>query len=268
VRDSAALLDAIAGADLGAPYAAPPKARPFMDELMSAPRRLRIALMTSPVNGAPVHPECMEALMSAAALCRALGHEIVDERPALSEPAQFLEAFGHVYMVKAALDVEMAEAIAGRAAGEADIETLTDELARRGRALSATAYVNATRALHRAGRELARFMLDVDVLLTPTTAQPTVQIGELRYPKEDPVPDFLKAAAYTAFTPLFNATGQPAMSVPLHWAADGMPIGVQFAARLGDEASLFQLAAQLEQARPWAQRLPPLLLNSTQETQA
>lgn len=259
VRDSAALLDAVAGADLGASYAAPAQPPSFRDTVQSPPPRLRVGVQRTPPNGAAVHPECMAALESAIGLCRDLGHEVVEESPVIQDLSQVQEAFGQVYMVKAAVEVQMAEQLAGHPVRDQDIEPLTEVLARMGRAVSATDYVNATRVLQRATRDVAGFFETHDVLLSPTMAQPPVAIGELAYPAADPAPDFIKAARYTAFTPLFNATGQPAMNVPLHWSTDGMPIGVQFAGRFGDEATLLRLAAQLEQARPWANRLPPLL---------
>ncbi|MCY1329431.1 6-aminohexanoate-cyclic-dimer hydrolase [compost metagenome] len=259
VRDSAALLDATCATDPGAPYAAPPRLRPFAEEIDAPHERLRIGVMRVPLNGAPVHAECLAALESAIALCRELGHEVREEHPTLLDAEGFREAFGKVYAVMAAANVDHAEALAGHLAHARDLEPITRRLAAMGRTLSAPQYIQATRTLHAASREIARFFLDHDVLLSPTLAQPPLAIGELRYPARDPLPGFIKASHYAAFTPLFNATGQPAMSVPLHWSEQGLPIGVQFAGRFGEDGVLFRLAAELERARPWAERLPPLL---------
>ncbi|MNO47315.1 6-aminohexanoate-cyclic-dimer hydrolase [compost metagenome] len=259
VRDSAALLDATSGPDVGAPYAAPHHVRPFAREIDAPHRKLRIGVMHMPLNGAPVHEDCLAAVDSAAALCRELGHQVSNEHPTLANAASFLDAFGKVYAVMAALNVEHAESLIGRVAKPRELEPITRRLAAKGRSLSATHFVQATRTLHAASREIAHFFVDHDVLLSPTLAQPPVAIGELRYPARDPLPGFIRAAHYAAFTPLFNATGQPAMSVPLYWSAAGLPIGVQFAGRFGDDATLFRLAAELERARAWAGCIPPLI---------
>jgi amidase len=259
VRDSAALLDATSGPSLGDPYAAPPNPRPFLEEVGAKPGRLRIAVMREPLNGAPVHPDCVAAVDEAAALCRELGHEVVDARVELSSSAELLTSFITIWTVSAALNLATAEQLVGRAATPEDVEPLTWALASMGQRRTGMEFVDAQRRLHRLSREVAAFFVNHDVLLTPTLAQPPVLLGELACPPEEPLAGFIKAGSYAAFTPLFNVTGQPAMSVPLSWNAAGLPIGVQFAGRFGDEATLFRLASQLEEARPWAGRLPPIV---------
>ncbi|MCY1296683.1 6-aminohexanoate-cyclic-dimer hydrolase [compost metagenome] len=258
VRDSAALLDATGAPEPGAPYQAPAPQGTFLAAVYAPPRKLRIGVMREPCNGAAVDPECLAAVETAAALCRALGHEVTDEFPTLADPERFIGAFGKAYMVAAAVNVEMAERLAGHTAGEDDLEPLTREVARLGRTLSAVDYVQVTRELHAAAREFSRFFNDYDLLLSPTLAQPPVVVGELRFAPDSLVADFMRLGEYAPFTQIFNASGQPAMNVPLYWTADGMPVGVQFAGRYGDEATLFALAGELERAQPWASRLPPL----------
>ncbi|WP_160287380.1 amidase [Pseudomonas knackmussii] len=259
VRDSAALLDATSAADFGAPYVAPFKHRPYLEEIDAPHQRLRIAVMRAPLSGVPVHADCLAAVEAAATLCRALGHEVRDEAPQVSDIAAVNQAYAKLFMVSAALNLQTLEGLVGRSAGADDIEPLTRLVAALGRQVSATDFVLAQRALHRMGREINAFQAHYDLILSPTMACPPAAIGELVLRAGDPPEPYIqRTQAFAAFTSVFNATGQPAMSVPLHWNAEGVPIGVQFAARLGDEASLFRLAAELERAHPWAERLPPL----------
>ena len=257
VRDSAALLDATEGPMVGDPYAAPSRLRPYVDELSARPTQLRIGVMRKPLNGALVHPDCMAAVDAAILLCRELGHEVVEASPTVSDPAAFFSSFITVWTVAAAVSLRAAEELRGREATEADVEPLTWALAQMGRSCTGPDYVHATRRLHRASREIAEFFIAHDALITPTLAQPPVRLGELACPQDQPLAGFVKSGGYAAFTPVFNVTGQPAMSVPLHFNEDGLPIGVQFAARFGDEATLIRLAGQLESSRPWAARVPP-----------
>jgi amidase len=215
--------------------------------------------MREPFNGAAVHSDCLTAVDRAVTLCGELGHDVREAAPVLSDPAGFFSSFITVWTVSAAVNLRAAEEIAGRPATETDVEPITWALSRMGQSCTASDYVHATRRLHRSAREIAQFFIDHDALITPTLAQPPVRLGELACPPDEPLRGFVKAGGYAAFTPVFNVTGQPAMSVPLHWNGAGLPIGVQFAARFGDEATLFRLAAELEAASPWAARMPPVL---------
>ncbi len=257
VRDSAALLDATGVPSLGDPYTAPGKARPYVDELRERPGRLRIAVMRTPTNGAAVHHDCLAALESAATLCRELGHDVVERSFVLSDLGEFLSAFLALWTTNAALNVAYAERLVGRTATETDFEPLTWALASMGRTRTAVEYVEAQRKLHRFSREIAAFFVDHDVVLSPVIADPPQPLGHFACTREDPLSGFMKAGLFAPFTPIYNVTGQPAMSVPLAWNGAGLPIGLQFAARYGDEATLFRLAAQLEEARPWADVHPP-----------
>jgi amidase len=258
VRDSARLLDATAGAAPGDPYFAPPQVRPYADEVSTPPGRLRIAVMREAWNRAPVADECLRAVDGAATLLRGLGHDVEDRPMLLRDTAEFFSNFITVWSVAAASSLATAEQVVGRAATVDDVEPLTWALASIGRGRSAVDYVDAMRMLHRTAREVAAFFVDFDVLVTPTLARPPVKLGELDCPPDDPLRGFIKSGDYAAFTALFNVTGQPAMSMPLHHSAEGLPIGTQFVGRFGDEATLFRLAGELERAAPWATRVPPI----------
>lgn len=259
VRDSAALLDATSAPDYGAPYVAPVKRRPYLEEIDAPHQRLRIAVMRAPLSGAPVHADCLAAADAAAMLCRELGHEVHDEAPRIDGMAAIGDAYAKLFMVASALNLQTLESLVGRKAGPEDIEYLTQVVTTLGRQVSATDFVLAQRELQRLGREIATFQTHYDLILSPTMACLPAAIGELALRAGDPVEPYIqRTQAFAAFTSLYNATGQPAMSVPLYWNSEGVPIGVQFAARLGDEATLFRLAAELERAQPWSGRLPPL----------
>lgn len=257
VRDSAALLDATAGPDPGDPYWAPPPARPFLAEVGADPGRLRIAFTTTAPTGAPIHPDCVAAVHDAARLAASLGHEVAEAAPAV-DADRLTQAFITVWAAGCAWTLDGLAQAAGRSPGPDDVEPLTRALANGGRQHSGPAYLAAVTVFQQVGREMARFLADWDVWLTPTVAEPPPPLGSFDSPPEDPLFGIMRAAMFVPFTPLANATGQPAMSVPLHWSAEGLPIGTHWIGRFGDEATLFRLAAQLEAARPWAPRRPPL----------
>jgi amidase len=274
VRDSAAMLDATHGADPGAPYAAPPPARPFLQEVGTAPGRLRIAFSTGSLFGKHVHPDCKAAVQDAVKLCQELGHELVEDAPRFDR-----EELVRAYLVNIAANttVQMDEIARqmGKPVNADDVEPTTWALVQLGTILTAADLQRARNTMHRAGRLMAAFHERYDLFLDATLAYPPVRIGELA-PRSAELaalallrklplkPVFLKlldelagnSLERTPNTQLFNQTGQPAMSVPLYWNAAGLPVGVQFSARFGDEATLFRLASQLEQARPWAGRKP------------
>jgi amidase len=257
VRDSAALLDAAAGPDVGDPYWAPPPARPFLAEVGADPGRLRVALCTTPWNGMAVDAECREAALAAARLCERLGHTVAEARPEVDYGAvRNAQRVISGANVRAAMEARAAAL--GRALTPGDVEAITWRAAEYGRQASAVDYARAIQTVHRAGRVVGRFFTGWDILLTPMMCRPPHRIGELDMMTED-ADGFLAVLLGTiAFTSLFNASGNPAMSVPLATTADGLPLGVQFVAPFGDEARLLRLAAQLEQAQPWAPRRAPI----------
>jgi len=257
VRDSAALLDATSGPDVGDPYWAPPPARPFLQEVGADPGRLRIAFSTQAPTGAAVHADCVSAVRDAASLCADVGHEVVEAAPEVAGEL-LIQAFITLWSAGCAWTIDGMALVTGRTPTPDRFEPLTWALYEMGRQQSASAYLLAVTVLQRVARDIARFLVNFDVWLTPTLAEPPVPLGTFDSPAENPLQGLLRAAAFMPFTPICNVTGQPAMSVPLFWNADGLPVGTHFTGRFGDEATLFRLGAQLEAARPWTERRPPL----------
>jgi amidase/6-aminohexanoate-cyclic-dimer hydrolase len=256
VRDSAALLDASVGPELGSPFLSPPPARPFLDELATDPGSLRIALITASTTGATLDPACQKAVSGAAKLCESLGHKV--EEAALPIDAQLLrEAFFTVLQVSLARTLDDAATILGRPVRQQDVETVTWATAQAATNITSVAYSRAIATLHQIGLAMARFQENYDVILSPTLSKPPVPLGVLSL-SQDPAIYRTATTEFMHSTPLYNATGQPSMSVPLHWTPDGLPVGVMFSGRFGEDALLFRLAAQLEKAQPWANRRPQL----------
>ena len=281
VRDSAAMLDAIAGPEPTSPYWAPPAARPFLTEVGAPPGRLRIALSKRPQvgppgSGAAPHADCLAAADDAARLLTSLGHEVEEVELELDSEQLARDFFAMVAVEVAAL-VARAEALLGRRAERHELQTSTAITALIGRQRSALAAARARERLEAAGRTAIALHERFDLLLTPTLGLPPVPIGalhprgleafgqelllDLRLGFLLRIPGLVEASvqrvfSFIPYTPLANVTGQPAMNVPLYWNAAGLPIGAQLVARLGDEATLLQVAAQLEEARPWKERRP------------
>jgi amidase len=257
VRDSAALLDAIAGPDLGDPYWAPPPERPYVQELGADTGRLRIALTTRKLYGEDLHADCIAAARDAAALCEELGHEVVEDFPVINGD-QIIDAFGKVWAAGVANGIDSVAQLLGRHPNDDEIEPLTRTLYEEGKQVDASAYLIAITQMQQMARGIAHWMQNYDLWLTPTLGEPPVPLGSFDPTPDNPRAGFDRAADFVPFTPLQNVTGQPAMSVPLYWNDAGLPIGTHFVARFGDEATLFRVAAQLEEARPWAHRRPPV----------
>jgi amidase len=258
VRDSAAILDLTSMPSPGDPYWAPPPSRPFADEVGAETGRMRIAVTSASLTGTDVHADCVAAADRAAALCADLGHDVVEATlPGLSGDA-FTEHFITMWAAGNAWTMQDWEERLGRTATESDVEPLTWALVTLGRSIPADRYLKAVQELQKASRELAGFFEDIDLLLTPTLGEPPLPLGTLDSPPDNPLHGLFRAAQYVPFTPVFNVTGQPAASVPLHVNDAGLPIGVQLAAKFGDEASIIRLSSQLESAAPWADRRPPV----------
>jgi amidase len=256
VRDSAALLDVTAGPAPGDPYWAPPPTRPFAQEVGAPPGRLRIAVSTSASNGAPVHPDCVAAVQDAARLAASLGHVVEETEPAV--PGDVVaNAFITLWSAGCAWGIDDWARRTGRTPSADDLEPLTVVLAEMGRRRTGPDLLLALQDLQAVSRTVAAFFTSHDVWLTPTLAEPPPPLGSFDDP-DDAFHGLRRSAAFVPYTPLANATGQPAMSVPLFWNAAGLPIGTHWVGRFGDEATLFRLAAQLEAARPWAGRRPPI----------
>lgn len=263
VRDSAAVLDVLAGAVPGDPYAAAPPSRPFVDELSAAPGALRVGVLsaTAPAGLVPVDPACTAAADDAAALLASLGHSVEPASPAPLDDIALLVHFTTVLAASTAYDLRKLATIAGRDLTADDVEPVTWAQAELGRAVTAEAYLDAVESLREWSRRMAAWWEPADgrrgfdLLLTPTMARPPAPLGEIRGDDADGA--IFAATPYAAFTVPFNVTGQPAMSVPLHWS-DGLPIGVQLVAATGREDVLLRVAAQLETARPWTDQRPPV----------
>jgi len=257
VRDSAAVLDAIAGPVPGDPYWAPPRRGPsFAAAARTEPRALRVAVLTASPTGSAVHPDCVRATEQTAALCETLGHHI--ELAALDVDGDaFTEHFINVWAAGNAWTLLDWEGRVGRPAAEDDVEPLTWSLVQIGRSLDSGHYLRSVQELQKVTRQIAEYFEGIDVLLTPTLGEPPAPLGTFDSPPDEPLAGLFRAAAYVPFTPPFNVTGQPGISLPLHWNEAGLPIGVQFVARFGDEETLLSLAGQLETASPWADRRPP-----------
>ncbi len=256
MRDSAAILDATHGPMPGDPYATPPLRGPsFLAATRSDPAPLRIGVLTAAPNGVPVDPECVAAVEHAAALCTSLGHH-VDAVELPVDGDSFVEHFINVWAAGNAWTLLWWQDRVGRSATPEDVEPLTWALCQMGLSIDAGTYLRSVEALQRITRELAAATADLDVLITPTLAELPVPLGTFDSPPDEPLLGLLRSAAFTPFTPVFNVTGQPAASLPLWTSAQGLPVGVQLAAKFGDEETLFAIAAQLERADPWAQRHP------------
>ncbi len=259
VRDSAGLLDVSAGPGLGDPYCAPPQLQPFADAVGAPTGRLRIGLCGQLANGPPLDPACEVALRQASKLCSDLGHE-VEEVALPFDFAELVDHFSLVWAVGCAQGVASVGRLVRREPSPELLEPLTWALHERGNAVSAPRYLMTLGALQQASRKVAERFQVLDLLLTPTLAWPPPPIGTFAPSPEQPLQGFERAINFVPYTPLANITGQPAMSVPMGSDGSGLPVGVHFLGRFGGEATLFALAAELEQAAPW-NRPPPLLVS-------
>lgn len=257
VRDSAALLDATSGPDVGDPYWASTPVRPFLKEVNANAGRLRIALTTKAPTGIEMHPDCVKAVTEAGMLCTDLGHKVEEVTYFTEGDDEVLtQAFLTMTWSHRACQIDESALKIGRTPTPDQFEPLTWAINDSGRKYSAITYIKAVKVLQRASREIGRFFESYDVWLSPTLFQPPVALGTFDSPPENPMQGLIQMASFYSFPALCNFTGQPGMSVPLYWNSKSLPIGTHFVARFGDEATLFRLAAQLETAQPWAARKP------------
>jgi amidase len=274
VRDSAALLDAMQGAAPGDPYLVAPPAKPYLEAIQEAPGKLRIAFNTEHPLGHPIDPECVKAVENTAQLLESLGHQ-VERAPLPYQREDLTRSFVMMIFGEVAADLEDLSAFLGRPVTFSDVEESTMGIALLGRAFSAKDYAYHRRQWNGLARRAGTFHQQYDLILTPTASMPPFPIGQLqptaseqrlvRVAKALGLRQSLKAKidelaekifSYIPYTPFANMTGQPSMSVPLHWTPDGLPVGLMFTADMGREDVLFRLAAQLEQAQPWMERVP------------
>jgi len=261
VRDTAAILDVVAGPMPGDPYFAPPPTRPFHEEVGAEPGRLRIGVVThAPGGEISIHPDCVAAATEAARLLASLGHHVEESYPRALDTAP--ERWRHMLTLVAS---SVAAGLAhwskevGKPIGPDDVEILNWTFAEIGRSHTAVQYIEAVTWLQADTRRIAQWWEDgFDLLLTPTLAEPPPLLGQFVSTPDKPLAAARRAEQLIPFTPAFNITGQPAISLPLSWNTAGLPVGVHLVAAYGREDLLIRVAAQLEQARPWADRLPPV----------
>ena len=258
VRDTAVMLDVAAGPCPGDLHTPPQPRRPYHQEVGTDPGRLRVGLLTSaPDPAVATHPECVAAAEGAARLLASLGHTVEPEYPlALADP-DISQAFLPCYGTWTALHLDWWGQLLGRALTAADVEPATWAVAELGRTVSGTQFVASLYAMYQYSARVQRWWTEGwDVLVTPTIAEPPPLLGEYAAPPDNPLWPITRAVVEVAYAIPFNITGQPAISLPLHWSADGLPVGVQLVAAYGREDLLLRLAAQLEQVRPWTDRRP------------
>jgi amidase len=258
VRDCAALLDLLSGPMPGDPYHAPPPARTFASMIDARPTRLRIGLLANGLRDVSLDPVNASAVRTTAEALQQLGHVIEDAYPEALDETDTPYVWAHVVAANVAAALERFGEMVGRAITKDDVEPATFALAEIGRTITAAQHLQAIDRMHAYGRRLTAFWArGFDLLLTPTQGAPPPLIGHLTSTPEEPLRALLRAAPFGMYTLPFNMSGQPAISLPGAFTADGLPLGVQLAAAYGREDLLLQVAAQLEQAQPIADRLPP-----------
>jgi amidase len=258
VADTAAILDVLAGYEPGDATWAPAPAQPFAQSAEAAPGSLRIAATTlPPVADAAVDPMCVRAVADAAELLRSLGHEVDEVDPPWQDDG-LRELFGVVFSTQIAVSIAYSGIVAGRQPTAADMEPMSWAIFSMIRTLGAVECTAAAIRLQSFARRLVSFLAPYDALLTPALAERPLPLGTLDTAAPEPMSTFTRSGLFTPFTPVFNATGQPGISVPLFEGEDGLPLGVQLVGRPAGEGALLALAAQLEVARPWAERRPTI----------
>ena len=258
VADTAAALDVMSGPEAGDPYWAPPPAVPFSEAARREPGKLRIGYSAESPNGSPVHEHCAAATHEAAELLESLGHEVVEQTFDFDGDA-YVENFVKVWLAVTGDEIRDYEELIGHPIDRDQLEPLTRQMLETAEMVTATDYLHALGTLRKLSREIVGMWNGFDVLLTPTLAQPPIAIGALQPAEgEPPIQMLLNSATFVPFTPVWNVTGQPAMSVPLVQSPDGLPIGVQLVGAPAREDVLLSLGAQLEAARPWAARRPDM----------
>ena len=265
VRDSAAVLDLTAGPMPGDPYAAPAGATSYLEQVGVDPGRLRIGFTAATAVVGDISTECHDALSAVATLCQDLGHHVEEVALPVQDIKNFEDAFFVLYAAGAAWSIDRWTQLLGRSPQPGDLEPYTAALAELGRQASAADYLTAVQRVQSAARSAATFHDTYDVLLTPTVASPPLPLGHFTASVAvHPLSPLYVDAEFARYTWIANATGQPAMSIPLHWDATGLPIGTHFTAAAGREDLLLRLAGQLEAAQPWSHHRPPLLTPSRQ----
>ena len=259
LRDTAALLDAVRGPGVGDTMIAPAPTRPYVQELGADPGRLRIGLLDHHPFGGPVHEQCALAARETAALLESLGHYVEPEYPAAMRNTEFARRFGALWSTNMGASFARIAEQMGRDLVPGDVELVNWMQAEFARGVNGVEYALGLSANVEFRRAVQQWWHDGwDLLLTPTMAEPPVPIGSFRNDPENPMAPMIRAGQLCAFTPAFNSSGQPAISLPMHWTPEGLPVGVQLVAAYGREDVLFRVAAQLEAAQPWEHRRPSI----------
>ena len=257
VRDCAAMLDLTCAPDPGDPYFALPAAGSYLEGICTPPAQLRVAVSLCAPTGLAHHLEVLHALKSTVKLLESLGHSVEEVDPPL-DPAMMMPAFITLWATNTAVAVETIARATSRPPSLGVLEGLTWGLYEAGSKVTAVEHIMAQQAMFRAGRMMAQFHARYDVWLTATLGEPPLPLGSINVDGTDVLAAMGSLNSYVPYTPWQNATGQPAVSLPLAWSRDGLPMGLQFVGRSGDEMTLLKLAAQIEQAAPWERKRPPI----------
>ncbi len=261
VRDNATMMDACAGSDLGAPYVAPAMETSFSDAIKHPPRPLRVKVCDTTFTGAPIDPACKEAVDKTAKLLESLGHDVTPGLPQADHDGM-MHAWTKIVACGTALWIENTLKAKGRDLQQGDVQGIARGARAFAREISGAQYLAAVNKIHAYGREMAAVFTGCDIVLSATLAEPPAEVGRFHHERED-FENYRVGPGgvfeYSPFCAAFNASGQPAATVPMHWTDDGLPVGIHLAAAFGEDATLIALCAQLEQAAPWAGRKPDML---------
>jgi amidase len=261
VRDNAAMMDACAGADVGAPYAAPVMETSFCDAIARPPKRLRIMICDTTFTGAPIDPACRDAVAKTATILEGLGHHVTPGCPQADHEGM-MHAWTKIVACGTALWIESTLKSKGRDFQQGDVQGVAESAIAFAKTISGADYLEAVNTIHAYGRQMGSVFNDYDIVLSATLAEPPAQVGRFTHARDDYQNYRVGPGGvfeYSPFCAAFNASGQPAATVPMHWSDEGLPIGVHLAAPFGGDATLIALCAELEQAAPWAHRKPAML---------
>lgn len=260
VRDSAAVLDITGQPDPNGFYYAPAQKQPYAEVLKQPVRKLKIGYSLTQNSGKPVHQDCVDATLKAVELARSFGHEVVEMPMKIPFTGKMLgEIFGVIWAVCAASPLAFYHKMTGNPPPKALVEPLSYALYQQGQKVSGADYELARQGMHRIARSVLEFFTDIDVWISPTLGMPPVDLGSFPQSEDNPLAPLDMAGKFSPITAIFNISGQPAASVPVHWNAEGLPVGIQIVTKFGDEGTLFQLAAQMEEVVNWQAKLPNIL---------
>ncbi|KIN73058.1 amidase [Sulfitobacter guttiformis] len=263
VRDNAAMMDACAGPDLGAPYVAPAMEYSYMESIARPPKRLRIGVCETTFSGGAVDPECRVAVQKTAKLLEEMGHAVFPACP-VADHAGMMHAWTKIVACGTALWIDKTLEAQGRAFRQGDVQGVAASARDFASGISGAEYLAAVNKVHAYGRAMAATFDKYDILLSATLAEPPASVGRFTHDRDDYEGYRVGAGGvfeYSPFCAAFNASGQPAASMPMHWTDSGLPVGVHLAAAYGADATLIAVCAELEQSAPWAQRKPEMLRN-------